>query len=183
MFGKRNSMAVLVPEYREEDIRIPVMVTIVVLLVVAAPLVSWILKINKEGIRSTDITKYNNLIETVAGDVKTVDAMLRNDAAELAAITSTRKAPSVTLIVPEVVIVEERANKRTEASPLKIHLEGIYWSPANPLVGIGGETYRVGDVIQGYEIVKIGKTSVQFQHGDGTIVVKDMYENLLHSQK
>jgi hypothetical protein len=37
----------------------------------------------------------------------------------------------------------------------------------------------VGDVIQGYEIVHIGKTKVQFQAADGTIIMKDMYDNLL----
>jgi hypothetical protein len=170
----------MVTPYHEENIRVPLVVTILILVMVAAPLVYWILKINEEGTRSTNVSKYNVLLAAVGTDLKTVDAMVRNDADELAAINAASKKQKVTLIVPEVVIVEDRKEApKKQQGTLAAELEGIYWSPNNPLAGINGETYRVGDKIQGYEIVRIGKTSVQFQGEDGTIVVLDMYDDLL----
>ncbi len=155
-------------------------VTILVLVLVSAPLVFWITKINEEGTRSADVSKYTVLLDAVGSDLKRVDAMLRNDADELAAINAATKQQKVTLIVPEVVIVEDRQEApKKQQGQLKAKLEGIYWSASNPLAGINGETYRVGDKIQGYEIVRIGKTSVQFQAEDGTIVVLNMYDDLL----
>jgi hypothetical protein len=110
-----------------------------------------------------------------------VDALLRNDAEELEAMRQAQQSQVVTLIVPEVVIVEEKKNPE-KISPLKVNLDGIYWNAKNPLISIGDETYRVGDVIQGYEIVRINKTTVQFRAPDGSLIVKDMYENLLNKK-
>ncbi|MDF7799997.1 hypothetical protein P4C99_11025 [Pontiellaceae bacterium B1224] len=168
----------VMPEYKEESVKIPVAITMVLLLLVCTPLVLWIIKINDEGSRATDISQYNALVSKVNNDVRTVDAILRNDAEELEAIRSAQRTQVVTLIVPEVVIIEERAGA-AKAKPLNISLDGIYWSPNNPLVSIGDETYRIGDVLQGYEIIGINKTTVQFQAADGTLIVKDMYEDLL----
>lgn len=169
--------------YREESVRAPVLITLLVLVLAAAPLVWWIFRINEEGRKSTDISKYNVLVNVVADNVKTVDALLRNDAEELAAIRSAAKQPVVKLIVPDVVIVEEKQQRPDASKPLKVSIDGIYWSSANPLAGINGETYRVGDTIQGYEIVQIDKTSIRFQAADGTIVVMDIYDDLLQSEK
>lgn len=164
--------------YREETAKVPVAITLLTLILVAAPLVYWIYHINREGAKANDVSQYNVLVQAVANNVRTVDAMLRNDAEELAAINASAKKPVVTLIVPEVVIVEEQKVSGKQA-PLKVKLDGISWTKTNPVAIIDGETYFVGDTVQGYEIVRIGKTSVQFQATDGTIVVMDMYEDLL----
>ena len=183
MAGQANAMKIVIfEEYREESVKVPALITMVVLLLISAPLIFWLTKINEKGLKLADISRYDNLVAMVESDTRAVSAILNNDAAELAAINAARKSPVVTLIIPEVVIQDEKKPKEG-VGPLNIDLEGVYWNSANPLVGIGGETYRSGDVIQGYEITHIGKTSVQFQAPDGTILVKDMYENLLYKAK
>ncbi len=164
--------------YKEESVKIPSAITLIIIVLLTVPLAMWIIKINDEGTRAANVARYNTLIATVDHDVRTVRALLGNDAEELAAIREARKTATVTLIVPEVVILEQKTDGQNVA-PLKVTLDGVYWSPSNPLASIDGETYRVGDVIQGYEIVRIDKTSVQFQSSDGTIVKKDMYDDLL----
>ena len=159
-------------EYREESPKLPVVVLVATLVLVAAPLVWAILKIDAEGSKAADISKYTALIQTVGTDVGTVKAMLSSGSVDLDA-----KERKVTLIVPELVLVDE-AKPADSLSPLKINMKGIYWNPTNPLVDIDNETYYVGDEIQGYTIVKIDKTAVHFKGKDGKIVVKDFYENL-----
>ena len=168
--------------YAEESVKVPALITVVVLALIAAPLGYWIYQINTAGEKSTNVERFYGLVDAVEKNVLTVTAMINNDAEALAAINASRKEPVVTLIVPEVVIVDEKKPAQG-TGPLKIEMDGIYWSSARPLVSINGETYGVGDVIQGYEITRIGKTSVQFQAPDGTIEVKDMYENLLEKSK
>lgn len=169
--------------YREESARVPVLITLLVLALTAAPLIWWIFRINEDGRKSTDVSRYSVLVNVVAANVKTMDALFRNDAEELAAMRAAAKRPVVKLVVPDVVIVEENQQKQDASKPLKVSIDGIYWSPANPLAGLNGETYRVGDTIQGYEIVQIDKTSIRFQAADGTIVVMDIYDDLLQSEK
>lgn len=177
-----NKKKDLSADYREETVKIPLLVTFVVLLLICAPLLWMILKINEEGAKSTSVAKYNALVEIVNFDVDTVDTMLSADSS-LNDLSSDGKAPVVTLIVPEVMLVDESSLSSGAMTPLNIQLDAIYWSPANPIVGIGEETYRVGDSLQGYEIIEIGKTKVRFRARDGSIVVKDFYENLLQSTK
>lgn len=176
-----NHINVLV-DYKEESVRLPAALTILLLILVTTPLVLWVLNVNKLGLQTADIGGISIVVEKVEADVKMVDAMLRNDADALAAIRDAQNAPVVTLIVPEVVILEE-GNPSGSPAKLNVQLDGIYWSPSNPLVSINKETYRVGDIVQGHEIVSIGKTSVQLQSSDGTIIVKDMYENLLSGER
>ncbi|WP_372846102.1 hypothetical protein [Pontiella sp.] len=169
--------------YREETVKIPAIISIVAVLLVAAPLVFWIYTINAEGAKSTDIARYEHLIASVKNDAAAVDAMLRNDAVELARINAMRKKPVVTLVVPEVVIVEEKKGSSNSQDLLSAELEGIFWHPSNPLACINGDTYRIGDKVQGYEIVRIGKESVRFKALDGTITQLNMYENLFKKKK
>jgi hypothetical protein len=176
-------MAITITEdYAEESIKTPALITLVVLILIAAPLVYWQHNINRDGEKLTDISSFDTLVTLVASNTRTVNAMLNNDMEALAAINASRKQPVVTLIVPEVVILDEEKPVKG-AGVLNVKLQGVYWNPARPLVGINGETYGVGDVIQGYEITRVDQTSVQFQAADGTIVVKDMYENLLQEAK
>ncbi|MDH3981998.1 MAG: hypothetical protein OES84_03760, partial [Kiritimatiellaceae bacterium] len=165
--GNKSKHVDPMAEYREESIKVPVVVTVVVVLLIVAPLIYWILQINAFGIRAADTTKYDALVQVVDSDVQTVDAMLRNDTAELEAILAARKTPVVTLVVPEIVIVDEKTSDPNRTAPLKGELEGIYWSAERPLVGIAGDIYRVGDKVQGYEVVQISKRSAQFRAEDG----------------
>ncbi len=157
--------------YHEESAKWPVLILGVVLVLAITPWVWTLSKINYAGSKSADISKYTALIQFASADIDAVKYAL--------ASRSTKQAiqkRSVTLIVPELVVIDEV--KLGTLSPLQIKMNGIYWNPSNPLVGINSETYGVGDKVQGYVIVKIGKTAVHFKAKDGTIVVKDFYENL-----
>lgn len=178
MEGNSIQKIVLGEVYSEESVKRPALITLAVLVLLTIPLGLWILSINKEGAQSNDVGRYVALMEEVSIDVKTVAALSMNDTDTLAAIDAFRNNQSVTLIVPEIVIVEEEKTPNV-ISPLNIELSGIYWSPNNPLAGINGETYGVGEQIQGYEITRIEKTTVHFKANDGSIVVKDMDEILL----
>jgi hypothetical protein len=179
--SSRTTLSIPSTPYKEESVKIPAVVTVVLLVLICVPLVLWILRINEEGSRATNTAKYDAMVLKVKKDVLTVDALLRNDAAELEAMRVAKQAQVVTLIVPEVVIVEEKKEPE-KVGVLKVSIDGIYWSPKNPLVSIGDETYRTGDVVQGYEIVRINKTTVHFQAPDGSVVVQDIYENLLNKK-
>jgi hypothetical protein len=183
MGGKGNANIDVSVPYREETVKIPAIITVVVLLLLAAPLVFWIYSINVKVAKSTDIARYEKLIASVKTDVRAVDAMLRDDSVELARINALRKKPVVTLVVPEVVIVEEKNAPSKSQDVLTAELEGIFWHPRNPLACIDGNTYRIGDTVQGHEIVMIGKEFVRFKALDGTITKLSMYENLFKKKK
>lgn len=164
--------------YREQSIHFPIAVMVVALLLVCAPSLFWIHRVNVQGNSENSVVHYHALLDLVATDILAVDALMRDDASALAALDATRKAPVVRLIVPDVVIVEEKKVPEKEVSPLRSVLEAIYWNKTNPLATLDGETYRVGDSLQGYEIVAINKSTVLFKGGDGKVVVKDIDEDL-----
>lgn len=166
--------------YKEESVRVPVIITIIILALIITPLVLWIMRIDDAGTRAANVSKFDSLIGSVQQDVRAVRAFLDNNTDELEAMRNAQQEQVVTLIVPEVIIVDEQKEQRID--PLKVDLEGIYWSPNNPLVSINEETYRVGDIIQGYEIIQIGKMAVLFQSPDGTVIEKDMYGDLLNGK-
>jgi len=167
---KENSAEI--GEYREESARIPFMVMAVLVLAIEVSLGWLIFKIDTEGVHDANVSKYNALIQSVFADTRDVGIILKNGSLD----TVTRKKRTVTLVVPEVVLVDEKPKAQ---APLSIKLKGIYWHPTRPLVDIDGKTYRVGDTIQGYTITKIDKRTVQFKAKDGDVVVKDFYEGLL----
>jgi hypothetical protein len=166
-------------EYREESAKLPLVIAVLAVLLVAAPFIATILRINDEGAQAAVVTKYNGLIEIVTSDLGAADSMLH----EQDRVNAGRQGGVVKLIVPEVVLIDEKSLNPDADDPLNIELDAIYWSPANPIVGINGETYHVGEKVQGYEIIEIGKTSVRFKSKQGNIVVKDFYENLLYSTR
>lgn len=168
--------------YKEETVKVPAAIALLLIILITVPLILWILRINDDGTRSANVSNYEALIEKVGTDVKTVEALLRDDADELESILNARKKRVVTLIVPDVVIVEEEQETSSDQA-LKASVDGIYWSASNPLVSINGETYRQGEIIQGYKILKVGKTIVDFEGPDGTIVTIDMYGDLLKGSK
>lgn len=165
--------------YREESVKLPALIALVVLGVIAGPLVYWIFQINAAGEVASNTTHFNELVSAVNRDVRRVDTLFRNDAASLAAIDLSREEIMVMLEVPEAVEIEPEP--MAPAAPLSITLSGIYWNPESPLAGIDNETYGVGEVVKGYEIVRIEKTTVRFRASDGTIVEKDLYEDLLRN--
>lgn len=178
MIGKAKSPeGATVFAYREQAIHFPIAVMVIALLLVCAPSLFWIHRVNAQGNSKNSVVHYHALLDLVAADIRAVDALMRDDATALAALDATRKAPVVRLIVPDVVIVGEKVPEK-EVSPLRSVLEAIYWNKTNPLATLDGETYRVGDSLQGYEIVAINKSTVHFKGGDGKVVVKDIDEDL-----
>ena len=174
---KKQQNSDVIPEYREESAKIPFVVMVLLVLLIGGSLGWMIFRIDTEGSLAVNVSKYNMLIQTVSSDMQDISTILKDDSVDME-----ERKHTVTLIVPEVVLVDERKPEEGPA-PLKVDLKGIYWSPSNPLVDIDNETYYVGDVIQGYTIVKISKTAVHFKAKDGTLVVKDFYENLLQNKK
>ena len=169
-------------DYQEESIRTPALITLVLMVLISIPLGSWIYRINMAGKNSSNVTKYEKLVKRVDGDVQIVSTVLNSDTAEMEAIQASRSAGTVRLIVPEVVIVEKRDKPAPDKTTLDFELDGIYWSIANPLVTIEGETYRIGDTVYGYTIVEIRKRSVIFKGKDGKLVEKDIYGDLLQKK-
>ncbi|MDF7824474.1 hypothetical protein P4B35_10660 [Pontiellaceae bacterium B12227] len=164
--------------YREETIRLPAVLTLLLVALIAAPLVYWMVQINREGTRTSNVSQYTVLVDALDSNVKTVDAMLRNDTEELAAALEASRNDIVTMIVPEIIIIEDEPEPSAPKETFDVKLDGIYWSPSNPLVGLSGETYRVGDRVQGYEIIQIGKSKVRLHGPDDEIVIMDMNEKL-----
>lgn len=164
--------------YREETVRLPVVLTLLLVVLIAAPLIYWMVLINREGTRTADVSRYTELVDALDSNVKMVDAMLRNDLEEVAAINEASKNDGIKLNVPDFVIIDEEPVAPRPKEQFDATLDGIYWSTSNPLVGIDGETYRVGDTVQHYEIIQIGKSKVRLHGPDGEIVIMDMNENL-----
>ena len=167
---KKNGDAI--PSYCEESTKIPILLMAVLVLIIGVLLGLLIFKIDAEGTHAANVSKYNALIQTVSADTQVVSALLEEGVSDM-----TSRERTVTLIVPEVVLVDE--NETKAQSSFKIELKGIYWHPTHPLVDIDNETYGVGDGVHGYTITKIGKSSVQFKARDGGVVVKEFYEGLL----
>jgi len=177
MSAKAKTPRVELPAaYRELPVGPPAAAAALVLLLLCAPSLFWMHRTNAQNARGNDVADFHALRDAVGADIRTVDALLRDDAAALAALEAARKAPVVRLITPEVVVIEEK--RPVEPPSLKGKLEAIYWSPANPLATIDGETYRVGDTLQGFEIVAIEKSTVHLKGGDGKVVVKDIDEEI-----
>ena len=167
--------------YREESLGPPLLTLVVLLASIATPLVLAVLRIEANGKKGADITKYHALVQQVGSNVRSIDRLLASEAAGMTAIAEARKNPKVQLIVPDVVIVDEQESPN--GNRLNVGMKGIYWHPVNPLVDIGDKTYRVGDVYEKHTIVKITRRTVHFEDRFGNIVVKDFYENLLESEE
>lgn len=160
--------------YCEETVRVPFVVMLLLVVLVVVPSGWLIRRGNAVGARSVDVAEGKALARSVVGNLKALDSLLAGNGDQM--------GPSevVTLIVPEILIVDASPPAQPEKAALSVEIKGIYWHPTRPLVDIGGETFSVGDeVANGYVIVKIGKTAVHFKGKDGKITVKDMYEGIL----
>ena len=175
MKGKKNSSDASVEAvYCEETVRVPFVVMLLLVVLVVVPSGWLIRRENAVGVHSTDVAEGKALARSVMDNLKALDSLMVGDGDQM--------GPSeiVTLIVPEILIVDASKPTQPEQAVLSVELKGIYWNPTHPLADIDGETVSVGDeVANGYIIVKIGKTSVHFKGKDGKIVVKNMYEGLL----
>ncbi len=185
MKNKRKAEAVdLTADYREESLKGPLLTAVAAVFLVGVPLGFWIQRINVAGLRAADVSKYDALVQSVEGRIKVVNTMLQNNTQDIAVINSAKKTAVVTLIVPEPLAVEEEQQAEIAMSaPLRVSIDGIYWSSASPLVGINGETYREGDRVKGHTIIEIRKTNVRFRDDLGNEIVMDMYENLLKESR
>jgi len=118
--------------YAEESPRLPALFALALALLVAAPLAHWIVRVNRQGARDTNLAAYRQLVQAMQTDAAEVDAILHNDDEALAALGASRK-PVVTLIVPEVVIVDEpKPSEPAEAEPFKAEINVYTTTPPNP---------------------------------------------------
>jgi hypothetical protein len=65
--------------YREESTRVPLMITVLAIVILATPLSAWIVKINRVGTQFTDVTKYKALVQIVGSDLVAINGFLRLD--------------------------------------------------------------------------------------------------------
>lgn len=54
--------------------------------------------------------------------------------------------------------------------PQKLSVSGILYHETSPSALISNEVYRVGDVVEGYTIVRISRTEVEFQKDGKTLI-------------
>lgn len=169
--------------YHETTLMLPMILLVASLLLIGVPLGVLGYRIDEVGGRGLDLFKYKALEKTVSADMQAVKFILNADNKESVIIDSSIKNKLITLVIPEVVIVEQVSKASGTKTPsLEVDLGGIYWNPNTPLATIDGETRQVGDQVQGYEVVWIGKTKVRFRGQDGSFVEKGMYDDLLQEK-
>lgn len=54
--------------------------------------------------------------------------------------------------------------------PQKLAVSGIVYSETSPSVIISNQVYGIGDVVEGYTVIRITRTEVEFRNGDKTII-------------
>lgn len=169
----------LMNAYREESPRLAILVTVVVVVLVGAPLALANKKIGDEGASAADISKYAQLANTIDENVAVVRRVLENGVVKEATLVAGGiLAPKGTLLITPKV-VPTNANESTQnPNSLNIKLTAIYWNPNDPLVTIDDDNYHVGDKIKGFTILEIRKTEVVFRSPGGEKVVKYFYDYL-----
>jgi hypothetical protein len=164
-------------EYREVPVKPSVYTMLAVVVIMAVPL-SWLnLRIGKEGLKFADTSRYSELVAVVNHDMQTVRTMIVDARVDERSLKGSL-APTVTLITPDILPTNQDLAAARESSKLNIELNGIYWSPVDPIVTINNENYYEGDQIQGYRILDIQKTKVIFEDPMGETVIKDFYDYL-----
>ncbi|MBN2161378.1 MAG: hypothetical protein JXR25_00325 [Pontiellaceae bacterium] len=159
--------------YEEVSLKLPLIILVLSLVLTGGPLAWGLVKVNEDGEASIGVSKYLTLADGAAKNIALVKNALQGRKEE-----SQQVKDVVTLVVPEVVIVEAEKTEVKGPKPLDVEIHGIYFSRNMPLVDLDGQTYRVGDSVQGYRITKISETSVHFIGPDNKAVVRDMYEDL-----
>jgi len=169
-------------DYHEERFVFPIGITLFVVILLGVLLGLWGRWDDQAVMMQADLAEYEFVEQSVSVDLQSIQSMRQHDASTIEDIHAAMRGQPVTLVIPDVVIVEKSATGASP-SPLTVEVDGIFWNQENPLVTLGGETFRVGDLVQEYEIVRIGKTAVFFRDRDGNTVEKDIYENLLKPGK
>ncbi len=164
--------------YCEESAKFAIWVTVIAVGLVATPLALANRKIDEEGSKAADISKYTKIVKVVDENVQFVKEVLKKgivkeDVLRAGGISS----KGTTLITPPVVPtnISEASN---DPNALNIVLSAIYWNPTEPLVTIDDENYYVGDKVKGFTILEIRKTEVVFRSPMGEKVVKYFYDYL-----
>lgn len=164
--------------YREESPRMAVVVTVLAVVLIGAPLALANKKIDDEGARAADISKYSKLVQAVDNNVQMVQNVLEKGVVKESVLAAgTLLSKGTTLITPHIVPTNLNESTR-DPNDLDIKLSAIYWNPKDPLVTINGDNLHVGDRIKGFTILEIRKTEVVFRSPTGEKVVKYFYDYL-----
>ena len=162
--------------YSEERPRLAIIITFAAVVLVGMPLGLFNRKIANDGSRSADVSSYTALTAQVNGTVTVVRDILEKGIVSDVALIG-MASPTVKLIVPDVSPSNMKEAAGQNGNKLDINLTGIYLS-RNPIVGIDGEHYRVGDKVHGHTIMEIRETEVVFRSPLGEKVVEYFYEYL-----
>jgi len=151
---------------------------LICVILVSSPLIWLIRQIEEEGFKKADTTRYSAMASAILNDVNIVRSLLNNEVVEESVLTGITASPVVTLITPDVAPTNMEEAVQQNNTKFNVTLKFISWTPHNPLVNIDGETYRVGDKVQGHTIKEIRKTEVVFLSPMGDTVIKYFYEYL-----
>jgi hypothetical protein len=177
MIGQKKKDYNTSDEYREVAVK-PAVYTMLAVVIAAALPLGWLnLRIGEEGSKIADTTRYSELVAVVNRDLKTVQNMIASARVDERSLKGSL-APAVTLITPDILPTNLDEASRQDASKFNIELNGIYWSPVDPIVTINDENYKVGDLVQGYRILEIRKTEVVFEDPMGEPIIKYFYDYL-----
>jgi hypothetical protein len=175
MIKKKQKRAGTAVAYQEETVGLPLLIALVVTGLVAVPLLWMIPRINQEGEKTANVSRYEQMTVVLSGAVTKVYEMLTSSEAALRQVQLLEEPKDPILLIEDLPVVDV-----VEIAPeLNVESMNIYWNAGRPLVGIDGETYAVGDFVDGYKITDIQQTKVFFKGVDGQIIAKDMYEDLL----
>lgn len=165
-------------EYREESAKPAIFTMLCIVVIIALPLVWMIRDIGDSGFKAADTTKYSALAESVADHVVAVRNMIENEMVDEHVVIGIASAPMVTLITPEIGPTNSGEAAGIDKGELNVVLKAIYWNPSTPIVTIGTENYKKGEMINGHTIKEIRKTEVLFLSPQGDTVIKYFYDYL-----
>jgi len=164
--------------YREESTKPAVIIMIAAVLLVGTPLALANKRIEDDGQRAADVSRFAQLANKLTDSVTLVFNTHKKATVSDSTLKDNgmlgRKGP--TLITPDIKPTEMNESRDPNALDLKV--SAIYWNPHSPLVTIDGENYREGQKVKGFTILKIGKTEVLFRNPAGENVKKNFYDYL-----
>jgi len=165
--------------YREESPKTAIMITVFSVILVGAPLAYANKKIDDQGSRAADTSRYAKLTSKIEQNVGYVKEVLGKGVVREAILSKTGILANrgTTLITPNIVPTNLSEATKNQ-NDLDVVLSAIYWSAADPLVTIDDENYHVGDKVNGFTILEIRKTEVVFRSPAGEKVVKYFYDYL-----
>jgi hypothetical protein len=179
MKKKSSKQDVLSEMYREESPRPAIIIMVVAVALVAAPLALANKRIGDDGQRAADVSKYALLAQKLNANVSVVLTAFKKGIVS----ESHLRESGVLGNRGATVIIPDRMPKKMGESDKDpgnddLRLSAIYWIPGDPLVTINDENYREGDKVEGFTILKIGKTEVELRSPAGEKIVKKFYDYL-----